>query len=154
MAAGTVAARTPALVAAGDTTRCIAAAGFLRATQHMMVVLEPDTLDDWRTQTRTAGCRATAVGGTAAGVATEAVRFNERLRAAGWTRTPDPRDAPHEASLRFRRQETDCLFNVYEVPRLFTDAEFAVNDAVRLAPGEVRYQVLVQCMAAMPAAAR
>ena len=62
--------------------------------------------------------------------ATDVLSEIERLRAAGWTRTPDPMDAPNEASLRFRRDGADCLFNVYEVPRLYTEAEFRVNEAV------------------------
>ncbi|MFN8666084.1 MAG: hypothetical protein U0164_02670 [Gemmatimonadaceae bacterium] len=154
LSTGAGSARSIAERAPGDTTRCVAAADFLRRTQQMIVVLEADTVDDWRTKERLPGCRATAAGSTRLGVAAEAVRFYERLRASGWARTPDPRDAPNEASLRFRHQVTDCLFNVYEVPRLFTDAEFAVNDSVRLAPGEARYQVLVQCVAALPAAPR
>ncbi|HEX4932486.1 MAG TPA: hypothetical protein VFV33_04850 [Gemmatimonadaceae bacterium] len=152
--AAAIRALPPRTAAPGDTVRCVAAARFLRDTQRMVAVLEPDTLDDWRTKARLAGCRVTAAGATRLGVGREAARFYERLRADGWTRTPDPLDAPNEASLRFRRDGTDCLFNVYEVPRLFTDAEFAVNDAVPLADGEVRYQALVQCVPAMPAAER
>lgn len=146
--------RAPTATLASDTTRCAAAAEFLRDTQRMIAVIEADTIDDWRTRALQPGCRITAAGNTRLGLATEAVRFYERLRTGGWKRSPDPFDAAHEASLRFRRDDTDCLFNVYELPRLFTEAEFRVNDAVRSAPGETRYQVLVLCLAAAPAAPR
>ncbi|MBK8057272.1 MAG: hypothetical protein IPK33_05145 [Gemmatimonadetes bacterium] len=145
-----------ALLAASapDTTPCVAAVGFLRDHQRMIAAVEPDTIDDWRTRQRQSGCRITAAGVTPIGVAREAVRVYDRLRVAGWTRTPDPMDAPNEASLRFRRGGVDCLFNVYDVPRLSTDAEFRVNEAVSPADGEVRYQVFVMCMPALPAAPR
>lgn len=137
-----------------DTVWCASAAAFLRDTQHMAVAVERDTIDDWRTSQRLTGCRITAAGASEVGVAREAARLYERLRAAQWTRSPHPMDAPREASLRFRREGADCLFNVYEVPRLFTDAEFRVNDAVVPNAGEARYQVFVMCHRAMPAATR
>ncbi len=117
----------------------------------MIARIDPDTVDDWRTHKRLAGCRVTAVGATTIGVGEEAKRFYERLRAAGWTRTPDPRDAPHEASLRFRLRETDCVFNIYAEATLGTDAESIVNDSLHTRPGETRYQLLVLCMPALPA---
>ncbi len=149
----------PLLIAAlatqpADTVWCASAAAFLRDTQRMAVAVERDTIDDWRTAQRLAGCRVTAAGASAVGVAREAARLYERLRASQWTRSPDPMDAPNEASLRFRRDGADCLFNVYEVPRLYTDAEFRVNDAVVPTVGEARYQVFVMCHRAMPAAKR
>lgn len=137
-----------------DTVWCASAAAFLRDTQHMVVAVERDTIDDWRTAQRLAGCRVTAAGASEVGVAGEAARLYERLRASQWTRSPDPMDAPNEASLRFRRGGADCLFNVYEVPRLYTDAEFRVNDSVVPKQGEARYQVFVMCHRAMPAAKR
>ncbi len=111
-------------------------------------------MDDWRTRQRTAGCRITAAGASDIGVAREAVRFYERIRAVGWTRTPDPRDAPNEASLRFRHEQSDCLFNVNGEQLLGTKAESRVNRALALKPGQVRYQLFVQCVPAMPAAPR
>ncbi len=137
-----------------DSVSCAEAAGFARVTQGMIARVDPDTIDDWRTGRRLRGCRVTAAGSTTLGVAGEAVRFYERLRAAGWTRTPDPRDAPNEASLRFRWAGTDCVFNIYADARLGTDAEFAVNDSVPARAGEARYQLLVLCMPALPAAPR
>lgn len=137
-----------------DTARCQAALRFVRDTQRMSAEVEVDTVDDWRTRQRLDGCRITAAGTTTLGVGAEAVRFFERLRTNGWTRTPDPRDAPNESSLRFRYAGTDCLFNVYEGARLFTEAEFRVNDAVSPRAGEARYQALVQCVPAMDAAPR
>lgn len=64
-------------------------------------------------------------------------------------------DAPNESSLRFRMNQTDCLFNIYEGGILLgTDAEFEVQGKVVARPGETRYGVLVQCMPAMDAAPR
>jgi len=142
------------VVATPDTVVCAAAAQFLRTEQRMVAEVEPDTIDDWRTRQRRAGCRISAAGATTVGVAREAARLYERLRAAGWVRSPDPMDAPNEASLRYRRTSEDCLFNVNEEARLFTEAEFRVNDAVQPGPGERRYQVFVMCLPAMPAVSR
>lgn len=140
--------------APADTARCAEAARFLREVQRMVVAVEPDTMDDWRTRRRLAGCRVTAAGGSDVGVAREAVRLYERVRAAGWVRTPEPRDAPSEASLRFRRGDADCLFNVTRDPLLMTEAEERVNAALVLRPGDARYQVFVMCTPALPAAAQ
>ena len=137
-----------------DFIDCAAAARFLRDDRRMVAVVEPDTIDDWRTRRRTPGCRVTAAGVTSIGVPREAVRFYERLREARWSRTPDPRDSPTEASLRFRWEKSDCLFNVNAQALMFTDAEFRVIDAVKVAPGETRYHVFVMCMPALPAAPR
>jgi hypothetical protein len=131
---------------------CHAAERFLAETVGMATRTRPDTLDDWRTHRRLAGCRVTAAGVTSATAWEEAPRFFERLRSAGWTRTPDPRDAPNEASLRFRTGRSDCLFNFYTGGLLGTDAELAV-DAERVpGPGELRYNILALCVAAMEAA--
>lgn len=135
-----------------DTTDCVAAARFLREDRRMVAVVERDTIDDWRTRKRVPGCRITSAGATDIGVAKEAVRFYERVRSAGWTRTPDPADAPNEASLRFRLKASDCLFNVNAMALLNTDAEATVNDLVVVPHGQTRYQVFVMCMPAMPAA--
>ncbi len=141
-------------LAVPDTTHCTAAARFLRETQHMQALIEPDTINDWRTQQRLPGCRITAAGGTTMTLRNEAIRLYDRLRAAEWTRTPDPRDAPTESSLRFRWQQSDCLFNVTRDAMLFTDAEELVNEVLVLKPGENRYHVFVMCTAALPATVR
>lgn len=120
----------------------------------MVAEIGADTLDDWRTRKRLITCRITAVGGTALGVQKEAVQFYELLRAAKWVRTPDPRDSPNEGSLRFRWEQSDCLFNINREALLGTDAEGRVNDKLVLKPGEVRYQMYVVCTPAMPAAPR
>ncbi len=133
---------------------CVDAAAFLTTDRTMAVVVEADTLDDWRTRQRLTGCRITAAGGTVRGVQPEAVAFYERVRAVGWVRTPDPYDAPSEASLRFRMGKADCLFNVYGDAMLMTDAEDRVDLARVLAPGEQRYHVYVMCLPVMPAAPR
>lgn len=135
-----------------DTMHCVDAARFLRESQGMVAEIEADTIDDWRTRRRVSGCRVTAAGATELTVRGEALRLYERLRAAGWTRTPDPRDAPNEASLRFRLVRSDCLFHVNQEAMLGTDAEGRVNDAVKMSPRATRYQVFVMCMPAMPAA--
>jgi hypothetical protein len=145
---------TTASAQPADTLHCVAAGRFVRETQQMTAVIERDSIDDWRTGQRVAGCRITAAGATEIGVQREAVRFYERVRAAGWTRTPDPRDAPTEASLRFRWAQSDCLFNIAAEAMLGTKAERLVNGTVVIPPGQVRYQLLVQCMPAMPAKPR
>lgn len=137
-----------------DSTHCVVAAEFLRGDRRMVAAIDPDTIDDWRTQRRVLGCRITAAGGTDIGVAKEAARLYERLRASQWTRTPDPRDAPNEASLRFRWKQSDCLFNVNVEAMLNTDTEHRVNEALVLKAGLTRYQVFVMCLPAMPAAPR
>ncbi len=142
------------LLAVPDSTHCTAAATFLRQTQQMQALVDADTIDDWRTRQKLSGCRVTAAGGTLLSLRDEAIRLYDRLRSAGWTRTPDPRDAPGESSLRFRWERSDCLFNVNRDGLLFTDAEERVNEALVLKPGETRYQVFVMCMAALPAVDR
>lgn len=137
-----------------DSTHCVAAARFMRTERHMVAEIGVDTLDDWRTKKKIITCRITAVGGTDIGVQKEAVRFYEVLRAAKWVRTPDPRDSPNEGSLRFRWQQSDCLFNINREALLGTDAEGRVNERLALKPGEERYQMYVVCTPAMPAAPR
>ncbi len=139
---------------AADTSHCAAAARFLRDARHMRVEVEVDTIDDWRTKRRVPGCRITAAGGTELSVGREAVRFYELLRAATWVRTPDPRDSPNEGSLRFRWEQSDCLFNINAEALLGTDAEQRVNDTLQVPAGQTRYQMFVMCMPAMPAAPR
>lgn len=143
-----------ALGVPADTAHCTEAARFLTASQHMVAEVEPDTIDDWRIGRRIAGCRITAAGGASGTVRDEAVRMYERLRAAGWTRTPEPRDAPNESSLRFRWKQSDCLYNVNAEAMLGTDAEGRVLDKLVLKPGETRYQVFVMCTPALPAIPR
>lgn len=155
LAAGTLlpgAARAQAARPAAELDHCSAAERFLSGTAEMATRTEPDTLDDWRTHRRLPGCRVTAAGATSASAEVEAPRFFESLRQAGWARTPEPRDAPNEASLRFRMGASDCLFNFYTGGLLGTDAEFAV-DAERVPrPGEMRYNILALCVPALEAA--
>ena len=133
---------------------CTDAAAFLRTDRNMAAVVEADTIDDWRTRQRVSGCRVTAAGGTVRGLQPEAVAFYERVRAVGWVRTPEPYDAPNEASLRFRMGKADCLFNVYGDAMLMTEAEDQADLGRKLAPGETRYHVYVMCLPVMPAAPR
>jgi len=136
-----------------DTERCIPAERFVIEDRGMLAQIDPDTIDDWRTQQMVPGCRVTAAGRTELSLGAEAENFYRRLQAAGWTRTPNPQDAPGEASLRYRWEETDCLFNFYEGPLLFTSAELELSTAMAPAAGEVRYNMLVLCTPAMEAAA-
>ena len=139
---------------AQEEQRCQAAEHFLVEVVGMTAVSSPDTIDDWRTQQMVPGCRVMAAGLTSRDFGDEATLFYERLRAVGWTRTPDPRDSPNEASLRFRQDRTDCLFSFYTGGILGTEDEIEVNTAVVPSPGEQRYNFLVVCMPAMEAAPR
>lgn len=134
---------------------CVEAERFVREAAGMQALAEADTIDDWRTRSTTAGCRVTAAG-AAAGPSREVARgFFRALEASEWTRTPDPRDAPNEASLRYRRLGVDCLFSYYDrMSALGTEAEFAVSDAVEIAPGQQLFHMLIQCVPAAPAAPR
>lgn len=133
---------------------CQDALQYVSEHRGMIGIIEPDTLSDWRTGLEVPGCRVTAAGITTIGIRGEAERFYQEIRGAGWERTPDPRDAPNEASLRFRKEGHDCLFNVYEGMLLFTDAEIKVGMEFSTEPGEERYGVFVMCMPAMEARPR
>ena len=118
----------------------------------MAAVTEPDVWDDWRTDQEVPGCRVTAAGLTPNTLPTESGLFFEKVVAAGWTRTPDPQDAPNESSLRYRKDGSDCLFNFYGVGMLGTEAEGIVSDA-RVPTTELdRYYVMAMCMPAMESA--
>jgi hypothetical protein len=142
------------MLAAQATQHCVEAHRFMTVDRGMAAEVERDTIDDWRTGQKVGGCRVTGAGLSRDGVQPAAASFYERLRRAGWERTPDPQDAPNEASLRYRRAGVDCLFNVYRDAVLFTDAELRVSAARVPREGEVRYGVLALCMAAMPARPR
>lgn len=140
--------------APADTVHCIEAARFLRTDLKMQAIIDTDVVDDWRTGKKTEGCRVTAAGATDIGVNKEAIRFYERVRAAKWTRTPDPRDAPSEGALRFRWEQSDCLFHVNREMLLNTMSETRVNERLKLGAGEVPYYVFVMCVPAAPAKLR
>jgi hypothetical protein len=137
--------------ASGQVELCRDAKRFLEDEMEMVAVVEADTIDDWRTQKMVPGCRITAAGRTTRGFGQAARLFFDRVRAAGWARTPDPRDAPNEASLRFRMDGVDCLFSFYTGGILSTEAEGTVDDAMVPSPGERRYNFLVMCTPAMEA---
>lgn len=141
--------------ATSQTELCFEAERFVRDVMGMAALTEPDTIDDWRTQKMVPGCRVTAAGGTRLPSSVIVETFYDRVEEEGWTRTPDPRDAPNEASLRYRRSGADCLFNFYDnTTTLATEAELVVSDAVPLEPGETLYNFLVLCTPAAPAAPR
>lgn len=146
------AATTPV---AAQIDHCLEAERFVRDVMAMQAIAEPDTIDDWRTQAMVPGCRVTAAGATTESAAEVARGFYTVLAESGWVRTPDPRDAPNEASLRFRKNGSDCLFNYYgSSTSLNTDAELDVIDAVYLHIGEQVFNFLVLCTPAAPAAPR
>ena len=145
---------TTVAVAQDERERCIPVERFLSEELGFVVRTDPDTMDDWRTRRIVPACRVTGARTTRLALDDEAEDFYVRLRDSGWSRTPDPRDAPNEASLRFRRAETDCLFNIYKGPLVASPAELEVSSAVLPEPGEIRFNVLVQCMPAMAAAPR
>lgn len=134
---------------------CLEAERFVREVMDMTALSEPDTIDDWRTRKMVPGCRVTAAGGSRLPASEIVQGFYAQLEIEGWTRTPDPRDAPAEASLRYRRSGADCLFNFYDnSTTLATEAELVVSDAVPLGPGEELFNFLVMCTPAAPAAPR
>lgn len=137
--------------AAALESLCVQAAAHL-TTLDMATVIEPDTMDDWRTDQRVPGCRITSAGLTRRSLTTTARELFRGIRGAGWERTPDPQDAPNESSLRFRRSEVDCLFSFYSGGLLNTDAALEVDDRRVPQGSETRYNVLVQCIPAAPSA--
>ena len=138
---------------AQDIRRCEPLQRFLTEDFGMVAETERDTMDDWRTHKRLAGCRVTAAGGTQLGMSDTATLLYDQLLAAGWTRTPDPRDAPNESALRLRLDDTDCFFSPYSRNVVIgTAAEMRVNQALMISSDEARYNVLVQCVEAMEAA--
>lgn len=145
----------PKGVAAQNLDLCLEAERFVRDVMGMVSLAEADTINDWRTKAMVPGCRVTAAGATTS-TSTEVARaFYEVLAESGWDRTPDPRDAPAEASLRYRRDGADCLFNFYDqATSLNTEAEMDVSDAVFLDNGERLFNFLVLCTPARAAAPR
>jgi hypothetical protein len=155
LALGLALSVAPSPASAQTTELCTGAERFLVETIGMVAVSEPDTIDDWRTQAMVPGCRVTAAAGSRQPTADIVRDFYKVLDESDWVRTPDPRDAPNEASMRYRRDGADCLFNFYgQAMALNTDAELFVSDAVHLGPGEKLYNFLVLCTPAAPAAPR
>ena len=97
------------------------------------------------------GCKVTAAGGTTIGMERQTALLYDQLRGAGWTRTPEPRDAPKEGALRMRLSETDCFFTPYSGIVIGAPGEMRVNAAYQHRSDEAHYNVLVQCMPAMEA---
>ena len=119
----------------------------------MVAEVHPETVDDWRTHKMLPGCSVTAAGGTAMGMSDTAELIYGQLMEAGWVRTPDPRDAPEESSLRLRLKDTDCFFSFYTLATMAigTEAERRVTLAFKPNSQDARYNSFVQCVAAMPA---
>lgn len=147
-------ASNPDEAGAQEELHCREAHRFLVEDAGMAAVTDPDVFDDWRTDQEVPGCRVTAAGLTPNTPATESGLFFEKVQAAGWTRTPDPQDAPNESSLRFRKDGSDCLFNFYVVGMLGTEAEGIVSEERVPTPELDRYYVLAMCMPAMESAPR
>lgn len=151
---GLACAAGPAVARPTQESLCAEAHAFLVDELAMAAITEPDEVDDWRTRKVTQGCRITAAGLTDVDFRTQAIRSFDRLAESGWARSPDPRDAPNEASLRFRRGPVDCLFSFYSGGLLGTEAELEVDDARVPAPGERRFNFLVLCVPAREAVPR
>jgi hypothetical protein len=137
----------------GVFSYCTGARDYLTERLGNPALVEPDSIQDWRTRQTFPGCRVYAAGATSVDMNLTAERFYEALLSSGWVRTPDARDMPNEAAIRLRREEMDCLYHVYNGPLLNTPLELEVSGAVRLNPGDRSYNILAQCMPAMPAAA-
>lgn len=135
-----------------DLRRCDAAYRFLTEEMGMAAEISADTVSDWRTHLSLPGCRITAAGSIAdAPEVEQAESFFNTVRAAGWKRTPDPRDMPNESAIRFRLEDTDCFFNRYLGIMIGSAAEMRVNGVYQGRPGDDRFNVLVQCVEALPA---
>lgn len=150
-AAVTAAVLVPAELSAQQEEPCEAAKRLLQ-TSGLAAIAEPEAVDDWRSRRILPGCRVTAAGVTRRALSEEAALFYDGVRGSGWERTPAPADAPDEASLRFRLDETDCLFNVYAQALLGTEAEREVAIARVPQPSEERYFILALCTPAVAAA--
>lgn len=137
---------------AQDLKRCEPVERFLTEQMGMVAEIGADTIDDWRTDKIVAGCRVTAAGGTALGMSAQAGMLYDQLGAAGWTRTPEPQDAPKESALRMRLADTDCFFTPYTGIAIGTEAERRVTMKFEPRSDDARYNLLVQCMPAMEAA--
>ena len=140
-----------AIVSPEDLRRCEALERVLTEQLEMKAEISPDSLDDWRTKRNLPACRVTAAGSmVTAAPGDENLVFYQILVAAGWERTPDPRDRPNEAAIRLRFDGTDCFFTPYFGIRLFTQAEFRVNKAYGAPEGETRFNYLAVCVEALP----
>ena len=133
--------------------RCQPAFRLLTQQLGMAAEISVDTVSDWRTHLQLPGCRITAAGSIAPGPEDyQAESFFNSVRAAGWTRTPDPRDMPNESAIRFRMNDVDCFFNRYLGIMIGSTEEMRVNAAYRGRAGDSRFNVMVQCVEALPAA--
>src|SRR5690606_36404925 len=132
-----------------ELERCAPAERFLVEDMGMVAEAGPDTVPDPRTQRALPGCRVTAAMSTPLAMGEQSEEMYEGLRAAGWRRTPDPRDAPGEGSLRLRIADADCLFSPYYAIMIGTEAEIRVINRLGRRPGAERFSVLVRCVEAL-----
>jgi hypothetical protein len=135
-----------------DLGRCQHAERYLTEQFGMIAETGPDTLDDWRTDRLLPACRVTAAGSTSLAMRDVAEGLFAGLFETGWTRSPDPQDAPNESSFRLRQADTECLFSFYDNIALGTAAELRVTNALVIPPGEKRFNVLAQCTPPMESA--
>lgn len=147
-ASGVAAQETPGGKLCGD------AQAFLNDGFGMVVELEVDSIADPRTNLRLPGCRITAAGGTAFDLGETASLLFDQLSGDGWVRTPTPRDMEARGARRLRKDGSDCLFWVYRatVDTIGSAAQVRVNRAFHPYSQDQRYNVLVQCVPALPPA--
>lgn len=133
---------------------CGEAQSFLSDGFGMVVELEVDSIADPRTNLRLPGCRVTAAGGTSFNLGETASLLFDQLGGEGWSRTPTPRDMDARGARRLRKEGVDCLFWVYQatIETIGPAAQVRVNRAFHPYDREQRYNVLVQCVPALPPA--
>ena len=149
--AGTAACHHEVQGAFVEERYCEGARSYLADSLHTLALVDPDTIQDWRTRDTVLGCRVYASQATPLEQTPAARAFYDRLLASGWARTPDPLDMPNEAAIRVRQDNFDCLFHVYKAPLINSPSELEVTNSIKLQPGEGQFNVLAQCMPARPA---
>ena len=152
LAALVVSSSTSSKAGAQEVERCEAVQRLLTEDMGMVAESSPDTVRDWRAKQIRLGCRITAAGSMLRTTARDKGEvLYARLLTGGWKRQPARRGATNDPAVRFRLDETECLFSVYSGMMVGTQAEMRVSAAFKVRPGEERYNLLVQCVSATQA---